>query len=398
MLTEQVKKTILDAGKKLTGARKRAFMAQVTLDYFGGSARKAETYLGWKRDAIKTGQKEKETGITCLDNYQARGRKRTEEKLPKLEEDIKDLVDGESQADPKFKTTFAYAKVSARQVREALIEEKEYSDRDLPSRSTIGAILNRMGYRLKKIQKTKPLKKIPETDDIFANVASANQKSYLNKKSLRLSIDCKAKVKIGLLSRKGYARRIRPLAAYDHDTKWSAVLVPCGILDVLGDELSIYFGQSAETTDFIVDCLEKWWEANKEKHKEIEELAINLDGGSETRSNRTQFKKRMVEFARYTGLKIHLIYYPPYHSKYNPIERCWAVLENYWNGAIIEDISSAVKWASNMTWKGIAPVVELIEKTYVKGIKISREQLEPFLSYWFPSEKLPKWDILIVPQ
>lgn len=168
MLTEKVKATILDAAKKLTGPEKRAFMAKVTEDYFDSSARKAETYLGWNRETIKKGQKERETGIVCLDNYQGRGRKKTEEKLPLLENDIESLVDNVSQADPKFQTTFAYTRMSARQVREALIEFKGYSNEDLPGRVTIGAILNRMGYSLKKTQKTKPLKKIPETDDIFA--------------------------------------------------------------------------------------------------------------------------------------------------------------------------------------------------------------------------------------
>ena len=397
MLTEKVKATILDAAKKLTGVKKRAFMAQVTEDYFDGSARKAEKNMGWSRKTVKKGQLEQETGIVCHDNYQGRGRKKSEEKLPNLEEDIKSLVEGESQADPKFQTMFAYTRVSARQVREALIEEKGYKDEELPGRVTIGAILNRMGYRLKKTQKTQPLKKIPETDEIFANVAEANKRADENEKSLRLSIDCKAKVKIGNLSREGYDRRKEPLEALDHDTKWDAVLVPSGILDVKANELSIYFGQSAETSDFIVDCLEQWWLENKDKHQEIEELAINLDGGSATRSNRTQFQKRMVEFACSSGLKIHLIYYPPYHSKYNPIERCWAALENYWNGAILETISTALEWASNMTWKGIAPIVQLIETTYIKGIKVEPEELEPLLSYWLTDEKLPKWDVKIVP-
>ena len=387
----------MDAAKKLTGVKKRAFMAQVTEDYFDGSARKAEKNMGWSRKTVKKGQLEQETGIVCHDNYQGRGRKKSEEKLPNLEEDIKSLVEGESQADPKFQTMFAYTRVSARQVREALIEEKGYKDEELPGRVTIGAILNRMGYRLKKTQKTQPLKKIPETDEIFANVAEANKRADENEKSLRLSIDCKAKVKIGNLSREGYDRRKEPLEALDHDTKWDAVLVPSGILDVKANELSIYFGQSAETSDFIVDCLEQWWLENKDKHQEIEELAINLDGGSATRSNRTQFQKRMVEFACSSGLKIHLIYYPPYHSKYNPIERCWAALENYWNGAIWETISTALEWASNMTWKGIAPIVQLIETTYIKGIKVEPEELEPLLSYWLTDEKLPKWDVKIVP-
>ncbi len=151
-------------------------------------------------------------------------------------------------------------------------------------------------------------------------------------------MDSKAKVKIGNLSREGKARYLEPLKADDHDREWTAVLVPLGILDVRGERLSIYFGQSAETSDFVADCLELWWQENQAIYPGLEELVIDVDGGAATRSNRTQFIKRMVEFAQKTQWQIRLIYYPPYHSKYNPIERCWAVLENYWNGAILDSI------------------------------------------------------------
>ncbi|MEM7758711.1 MAG: hypothetical protein AAF298_11375 [Cyanobacteria bacterium P01_A01_bin.40] len=153
MITEKIKSTLKDAALKLTGYKKRAFMAQVTIDYLDSSPRKAETQLGWSRKAIATGLKELETGIVCIDNYRARGRKKTEELRPQLEKDISDLVDNYSQADPKLKSTFSYTKISARAVREALISKKGYQEEELPCRQTIGDILNRMGYRLKKRKK-----------------------------------------------------------------------------------------------------------------------------------------------------------------------------------------------------------------------------------------------------
>ncbi|MFM7352229.1 MAG: ISAzo13 family transposase [Microcystis aeruginosa] len=396
-LTEKIKSSLKDAAKKLTGFKKRAFMAQVTIDYFNSSPRQAETELGWSRQAIATGLKELETGIICVDNYRARGRKKTEELLPNLEADIKSLVEMYSQADPKFQSTFAFTKISARAVREALKEEKGYRDEQLPSRQTIGDILNRMGYSLKKTQKIKPLKKIPETEAIFANVAQANQAADNQTKSLRISLDSKAKVKIGNLSREGKARYLEPLKADDHDSEWRAVLVPLGILDMRGERLSIYFGQSAETSDFVVDCLELWWQENQAIYPGLEELVIDLDGGAATRSNRTQFIKRMVEFAQKTQWQIRLIYYPPYHSKYNPIERCWSVLENYWNGAILDSIDAALNWASNMTWKGIKPLVNLVEGTYEKGVKVLAKELEQLQPFWQRSETLPKWDVTVLP-
>lgn len=117
-----------------------------------------------------------------------------------------------------------------------------------------------------------------------------------NPKTLRISLDSKAKVKIGNLSREGKSRMIEPLKADDHDHQWSEVLVPLGILDVSGDKFSIYFGTSAETPDFIVDCLARWWQDNKSLYLGIEELVINLDNGIAQRSNRSQFIKRIVQF------------------------------------------------------------------------------------------------------
>jgi hypothetical protein len=96
-------------------------------------------------------------------------------------------------------------------------------------------------------------------------------------------------------------------------------------------------------------------------------------------------------------LKIRLLYYPPYHSKYNAIERCWAALENYWNGAILDSVEAALQWASNMKWQGFTPIVELVETVYPKGVKPAEDELTSYLEQWQRSETLPKWDVTIVP-
>jgi hypothetical protein len=241
------------------------------------------------------------------------------------------------------------------------------------------------------------LKKLAQTDAIFENVFQQNQTSDENPRSLPVSIDTKAKVKIGNLSRGGKARTLEPKKADDHDTQWQSVLVPFGILNTHSEQLSIYMGQSAETSDFIVDCLTAWWKDNQPDYPDISEWVIDLDGGAATRSDRTQFIKRMVELSKAIDVKIRLIYYPPYHSKYNPIERCWAVLENYWNGAILDSVEAAIRWTANMTWKGIAPIVHHVETIYDKGIKVLPTELAQYHPFWQRSETLPKWDITILP-
>ncbi|EKV00623.1 transposase [Leptolyngbya sp. PCC 7375] len=238
---------------------------------------------------------------------------------------------------------------------------------------------------------------MPETDAIFENVTTANQAADADPTVLRLSIDSKATVKLGNLSRGGKARTQAPRQADDHDHYWHSCLVPFGILDTQNDQLFIYFGQSAETSDFIVDCLEEWWLTHADEYREIEQLVINLDNGPSLNSHRTQFIKRIVGFAQASRLCIRLIYYPPYHSKYNPIERCWAALENYWNGTILNTIEEALRWATNMTWRGCTPVVDLVDKVYHKGVKASSEELAKLEPQWQRSEQLPKWDVTVVP-
>lgn len=153
MLEAAVKSTIQDAAQKLTGPKKRAFMAKVAEDYFNSSARRAETHLGWNRKSVQLGLHERRTGVVCLDHYQGRGRRPTEARRPNLAADIRALVEPHAQADPQLKNTLAYTKVTAQAVLDGLQAVKGYAATDLPCRQTMGTILNRMGYRLKKPKK-----------------------------------------------------------------------------------------------------------------------------------------------------------------------------------------------------------------------------------------------------
>lgn len=211
--------TIRDAARKLTGAKRRAFQAQVTLDYLDGSARRAERVFGWSRKTVELGLNELRTGITCVDNYSQRGNRKTEEKLPQLEQDIRSLAEPESQVDPKFQSPFQYTRMTAKAMRQALIDKKGWKDEDLPCENTIGNILNRLGYRLRRVQKAKPVKRVRETDAIFEKVHRENEASDQREDSLRISIDTKAKVDVGNYSRGGKLRGKEATKADDHDMR-----------------------------------------------------------------------------------------------------------------------------------------------------------------------------------
>ncbi len=186
---------------------------------------------------------------------------------------------------------------------------------------------------------------------------------------LRISIDAKATVNVGPFARGGKSRV--PTVAVDHDFHPAARVTPVGIVLPTLDELFLYGITSKVTSDCLADCVERWWERVRLRFAHITTLVINLDNGPENHSRRTQFMQRMVMFAQRTGLTIRLAYYPPYHSKYNPIERCWGILETHWNGAVLDSIDAVIQFAATMTWKGTHPVVELITTTYKTGVKLT---------------------------
>jgi hypothetical protein len=159
-LANDVLQAIALAATLLTGHKRRRFQAEMALQYCGGSARHAETTFGWGRAAVHTGLNELRSGIRCLDAFELRGRKKTEELCPELEQQIRRVVDPHAQADPKFQTPFAYTRVTAQAVRNALLAIPELAA-TVPSRQTVGDILNRLGYRLRRVLKARPEKKSP---------------------------------------------------------------------------------------------------------------------------------------------------------------------------------------------------------------------------------------------
>jgi hypothetical protein len=209
-------------------------------------------------------------------------------------------------------------------------------------------------------------------------------------------MDCKATVKIGAFSRGGKTRG--EYKASDHGFGGTEQYIPCGILDEETAQLSVTFGSSAKTSDFIVDTLAAWWQGLRVKEQSaIDRVQLKMDNGPESSGRRTQFLHRMVQLVDTIGKPFQLLYYPPYHSKYNPIERCWGILELHWNGTQLRDTDTMLEWAKRMTWKGIKPVVTLSRKVYAKGVTLRKTAMQAVEARLERNPLLPKWDILIHP-
>jgi len=238
-----------------------------------------------------------------------------------------------------------------------------------------------------------PPKKIPQTDAIFEQVRQVNERADAAEDTLRLSLDAKATVNIGPFSRRGRSRT--GTKAADHDFEPEAKLTPFGLFLPQYDDLSLFMTGSPVTADFIADRLDRWWTANRGRFPQVTKLVINLDNGPENHSRRTQFLKRMVEFAHGHRIDVQLVYYPPYHSKYNPIERCWGILELHWNGSLLDSVEAVLGFAGTMTWKGKHPVVTLVEESYSKGVRLGAKEMKALESEVIRLPSLEKWFVEI---
>ena len=164
------------AASKLTGPERRSFEAEMTLKYCEGNSLKAEAVFGWGRQTVALGLAEKRSGIICLGAQSAfSGRKRWEDQHPQAAQSLRQLADAHAQQDPTFRTSLTYTRLTAQSALKAL-REQGYGEEELPSPSTMAEVLNRMGYRLRKVVKAKPQKKIKETEAIFDNIKTKMKK------------------------------------------------------------------------------------------------------------------------------------------------------------------------------------------------------------------------------
>ena len=169
VLTDSLKKLLIETAFQLKGSAKRKFMAQTVQGLGLGGQRLASSELGWNRDTIRKGTRELKSGITCVDNMSAKGRKKAESHLPNLLEDIKNIVDSQSQIDPSFKSQRLYTRLSAVEVRKQLIEKYSYSNEQLSTSETIRIKLNDLGYKLTRVKKVQPQKKFLKPTQSLSN-------------------------------------------------------------------------------------------------------------------------------------------------------------------------------------------------------------------------------------
>ena len=378
---------------QLSGGDRRRAAAEIAMEYGMGGQTFVSKEFNISRDTLRKGMLEIETGEVIEDKFNERGRKSTLEKLPQLEEQLRHILDSQSQIDPKFQTERLFTKLTVSEIRNQLIKQYGYADEDLPVERTLNTIINNLGYTLKPVMKSKPMKKIPETELIFYSLDIVHNESEDDENIVRLSIDTKDRVKIGKFSRGGESRVA--VEAFDHDFG-DKYVIPFGIYNVKEKTVEISISETKVTADYMVDRLEEYWNAHGYSDSG-KTLLLNVDNGPENNSQRTQFMKRIVEFSIEHNTKVILAYYPPYHSKYNPVERVWGALEQHWNGALLDTKEAVVKYAESMTYNKKHPVVNVINKVYKTGVKVSKKIMRVYERVIDRMAGLEKWLVQISP-
>ena len=242
---------------QLSGAARRLFMASVVQGLGRGGARQAQIQLGWDRTTLRKGLHELNRGIVCVDAVAQRGRKPLEAKLTNLAADLRAMGEATCQPDPTLRTTQLYQRLIAGEARRRLIEELGYDPTTVPSEPSLRRKLSALGFQPRRVAKSKPLRKVPQTDAIFATVQRLNREADADAGTIRLSLDTKTVVPIGPLSRGGKSRQAHQ--ALDHDLEPDLKLTPFGLHrpDTAATWLSFTTGSA--TADFMMDRLNELW-------------------------------------------------------------------------------------------------------------------------------------------
>ena len=352
-------KNCIENIKKVKNKLEKAKMIKALICDLGGKGISIiANLLGMAFNTVKTYY------LTDFNNIQLsiefRGRKKIEDKFPEIKNQIRDILNNYEYTDSHFKTEALFVDLSLKNLRNELIQRYDYTEENCPCKSTLSRLLNDLGYKIQKVKKTKVLDKVPETDAIFENINETKQ--FITKSSddvAVISIDDKNRKKIGNISDNGYSWFSRQ--ALDHDTNFNCTVVPFGILDLKTNETFVYCNKGSSTANFKVDCIENYL-VNKQKKYNIKRLIIFLDNGPENSSRRTLWMKCLIDLANKYNVSIELVYYPPYHSKYNPIERYWARLQLSWSGLIINTVDKLIEIINKVNCKGVNTQATLVNK------------------------------------
>ena len=392
---ENEHKNRVESIKKMkNGIDKDMAIGALVTDLGNRSISAVSKILGISRWKIKKCFLQFNEGVIQL-SFEFRGRKSIEEKYPNLKQDIEKVIEKYKRVSSDFKSETIFISINPKSIISELVTSYNYPEK-FACYNTISRVLNSLNCKPQKISKSEVLFKVPETNDIFENVNNAMESALAtDDKTLVISIDDKATKKIGNLSDNG--KPWTKEKALDHDTHFDYSMKPFGILDLKTNETFVTCTPYSSTAEFKVNCIEKYLQY-KVVNNHIEKLIIFLDNGPENSGRRKLWLKKLVEISIKSKIIIELVYYPPYHSKYNKIERFWARLQMFWNKIIMDTKDKLLDCLNKVTWNGIKCRGEISDIEYQKGITISDCDMENNINPHIIREKgLENYSITITP-
>ena len=265
--------------------------------------------------------------------------------------------------DSHFKTETLFISLDPQKIITELVINYNYPTK-FACYNTIAKTLKEMGYKYHKIPKSEIIDRIPETDKIFENVNDCLESiNITNDATAAISVDDKTSKKIGNFSDNGYSWT--NIKALDHDTIFEYSVKSFGILELKTNETCVTCTTYNSTAEFKVDCIEKYV-IKKNKKQKLKKLIIFLDNGPENSSRRRLWLKKLVYLSKKYNLVIQLVYYPPYCSKYNKIERVWARVQMTWRRITMNSLDILMECLNKITWNNVKMKGYLSTKEYEK--------------------------------
>lgn len=266
--------------------------------------------------------------------------------------------------------------------------------------SVVRKLLQQFGYKRRKASKVLAMGKHPDADAQFAEIAK-QRKKFLNAEQPVLSIDTKKKELLGNFARPGEVYAQQALKVFDHDFggQKRGVVIPHGIFDVGLHRGHVTLGTSHDTSEFAIDSLLEWWRLHgREQYPDAREVLLLCDGGGSNGYRVRAFKVELQRFANLTGWTVQVAHYPPYKSKYNPIEhRMFPHVDRSYRGVILQSVETVRHLiASTFTAGGLEVTASILRGAYQTGVKIAADSLETIRH--LPAKILDAWNYRIQPQ
>jgi hypothetical protein len=355
--------------------------------------------LGCSRKLVAKGMKEilklaANSGYDKRTRNPGSGRKRYDETYPDIDEKFLDVLENYTAGDP-MKDKVLWTNLTPKEIAKRLAEKHDIR----VSVEVVRKLLEKHNYRRRKTRKRQTMKKTKNRNEQFENIARLKAK-YEAAGNPIISLDTKKKEYLGNFYRDGHLYTLEEIEVYDHDFLSFAegVVIPHGIYDIKKNTGYINLGTSKDTTEFACDCLRNWWyDQGRYDYRLATSILILCDGGGSNSSRYYIFKEDLQKLADEIGVEIRIAHYPPYCSKYNPIEhRLFPHVTRACQGVIFKNIEIVKELVEKTkTSRGLKVTVKIVDKVYKTKRKVA-EGFKETMQIVF-DKYLPRWNYRAVP-